>query len=312
MPIYHKTPSTGNSNSTEIDNHTSEAAKVKRTREQAYFNSYDFDAIEVLPYANDDDEDDDDHHKHNYKRELVQQKQQQQEATYTTRPAFSHHLHHHQQKHKEQHQHQQHYVHNKQQSINMQPALSHSLSNASTSSDSFIDDACHHQQQQQQKQQQQIVINNINFSTKYKPTAYLQRIAGLFQPKTDKTLEANLDRKSIEAGGRSNKKQHSTTEGHLCGGVGIGIAQQSDSNTTTASRDRDQDRDAPYDYVMDTTRADNGDTNKVVNNSADTDAKAAAVDALCASVTSGGNAVSNTATGSGNFLLPRPILKYQR
>ncbi|XP_068146573.1 uncharacterized protein [Drosophila tropicalis] len=36
--------------------HVTEAAQVKRTREQAYFNSYDFDAIEVLPY--DEDEDD--------------------------------------------------------------------------------------------------------------------------------------------------------------------------------------------------------------------------------------------------------------
>ena len=308
MPIYHKTPSTGNSNPIEIDNHTSEAAKVKRTREQAYFNSYDFDAIVVLPYANDDDEDDDDHQKTNYKRELVQQKQQQ-EATYTTRPAFSHHHHHHQQQqHQEQHQYQQHHVHNKQQYINMQPALSHSLSNASTSSDSFIDDACHHQQQQQQ-QKQQIVINNINFSTKYKPTAYLQRIAGLFQPNTAKALEHNLDRISIEAG-QSNKKQNSTTEAHLYSGIGgVGITQQSVSNTTTASRDRDQDRDAPYDYVMDATRATKGDTNKAVNNSADTLAKVAAVDA---SATSGDNAVSNTAAGGGNFLLPRPILKYQR
>ncbi|XP_037953310.1 uncharacterized protein LOC119683603 [Teleopsis dalmanni] len=33
--------------------YTSEAAKVKRTREQAYFNSYNFDAIEVLPYDDD-------------------------------------------------------------------------------------------------------------------------------------------------------------------------------------------------------------------------------------------------------------------
>ncbi|XP_075166314.1 uncharacterized protein LOC142238522 [Haematobia irritans] len=59
MPIYHKAPPSvvGNHATSEIDNHTSEAAKVKRTREHAYFNSYDFDAIEVLPY---DDEDEDD------------------------------------------------------------------------------------------------------------------------------------------------------------------------------------------------------------------------------------------------------------
>ncbi|BFG03516.1 uncharacterized protein DMAD_02753 [Drosophila madeirensis] len=38
--------------------HVTEAAQVKRTREQAYFNSYDFDAIEVLPYDEDGDDGD--------------------------------------------------------------------------------------------------------------------------------------------------------------------------------------------------------------------------------------------------------------
>ncbi|XP_061391783.1 uncharacterized protein LOC133327237, partial [Musca vetustissima] len=63
MPIYHKTPPTvsGSHATSEIDNHTSEAAKVKRTREHAYFNSYDFDAIEVLPYDEDDDEEGEGH-----------------------------------------------------------------------------------------------------------------------------------------------------------------------------------------------------------------------------------------------------------
>ncbi|XP_013117004.2 serine-rich adhesin for platelets [Stomoxys calcitrans] len=58
MPIYHKTPPSvvGNHATSDIDNHTSEAAKVKRTREHAYFNSYDFDAIEVLPYDEEDEE----------------------------------------------------------------------------------------------------------------------------------------------------------------------------------------------------------------------------------------------------------------
>ncbi|XP_017097473.2 uncharacterized protein [Drosophila bipectinata] len=36
--------------------HVTEAAQVQRTREQAYFNSYDFDAIEVLPYDEEDDD----------------------------------------------------------------------------------------------------------------------------------------------------------------------------------------------------------------------------------------------------------------
>ncbi|XP_033150915.1 uncharacterized protein LOC117135087 [Drosophila busckii] len=60
MPICKSTPSTATSKKSSTDisaDHVTEAAQVKRTREQAYFNSYDFDAIEVLPY--DDDEDDD-------------------------------------------------------------------------------------------------------------------------------------------------------------------------------------------------------------------------------------------------------------
>lgn len=58
MPIYHKAPPSiaGSHTTADIDYHTSEAAKVKRTREQAYFNSYDFDAIEVLPYDDEDEE----------------------------------------------------------------------------------------------------------------------------------------------------------------------------------------------------------------------------------------------------------------
>ncbi|KAL9917295.1 uncharacterized protein ACN2A1_003127 [Glossina fuscipes fuscipes] len=61
MPIHNKSSpsSIANHTTAEIDYHTSEAAKVKRNREQAYFNSYNFDAIEALPYDGDDDEDDD-------------------------------------------------------------------------------------------------------------------------------------------------------------------------------------------------------------------------------------------------------------
>uniref|UniRef100_A0A1B0FGL4 Uncharacterized protein n=1 Tax=Glossina morsitans morsitans TaxID=37546 RepID=A0A1B0FGL4_GLOMM len=61
MPIHNKSSpsSIANHTTAEIDYHTSEAAKVKRNREQAYFNSYNFDAIEVLPYDGDDDGDDD-------------------------------------------------------------------------------------------------------------------------------------------------------------------------------------------------------------------------------------------------------------
>ncbi|XP_055854008.1 uncharacterized protein LOC129917846 [Episyrphus balteatus] len=49
-----KLTSSGNPSAAEPDHHASEAAKVKRTKEQAYFNSYDFDAIEVLPYDEDE------------------------------------------------------------------------------------------------------------------------------------------------------------------------------------------------------------------------------------------------------------------
>ncbi|XP_067630145.1 uncharacterized protein [Eurosta solidaginis] len=56
MPICNK-PSLALSQSksaTEFNDHASEAAKMKRTREQAYFNSYNFDAIEqVFPYCHD-------------------------------------------------------------------------------------------------------------------------------------------------------------------------------------------------------------------------------------------------------------------
>ncbi|XP_030369014.1 homeobox protein prospero [Scaptodrosophila lebanonensis] len=58
MPICKNSPTTA-SNKTAADisaDHVTEAAQVKRQREQAYFNSYDFDAIEVLPYDEDDEE----------------------------------------------------------------------------------------------------------------------------------------------------------------------------------------------------------------------------------------------------------------
>lgn len=58
MPICKSSPGTAsNKTATDISaDHVTEAAQVKRTREQAYFNSYDFDAIEVLPYEEEDDE----------------------------------------------------------------------------------------------------------------------------------------------------------------------------------------------------------------------------------------------------------------
>ncbi|EDV59619.1 uncharacterized protein LOC6541034 [Drosophila erecta] len=58
MPICKSSPGTASKKTaTDISaDHVTEAAQVKRTREQAYFNSYDFDAIEVLPYEEDDDE----------------------------------------------------------------------------------------------------------------------------------------------------------------------------------------------------------------------------------------------------------------
>ncbi|KAH8284653.1 hypothetical protein KR018_010445 [Drosophila ironensis] len=58
MPICKSSQGT-TSNKTAADisaDHVTEAAQVQRTREQAYFNSYDFDAIEVLPYDEEDDE----------------------------------------------------------------------------------------------------------------------------------------------------------------------------------------------------------------------------------------------------------------
>ncbi|KAH8407579.1 hypothetical protein KR222_007450 [Zaprionus bogoriensis] len=59
MPICKSSPAAATSKKTATDisaDHVTEAAQVKRTREQAYFNSYDFDAIEVLPYDEGDDE----------------------------------------------------------------------------------------------------------------------------------------------------------------------------------------------------------------------------------------------------------------
>ncbi|XP_053967376.1 uncharacterized protein LOC128868855 [Anastrepha ludens] len=58
MPIYNKPPLSLSQakGATEFDDHASEAAKMKRTREQAYFNSYNFDAIQTLPYDNDIEE----------------------------------------------------------------------------------------------------------------------------------------------------------------------------------------------------------------------------------------------------------------
>lgn len=58
MPICKSSPGTASKKTaTDISaDHVTEAAQVKRTREQAYFNSYDFDAIEVLPYEEEDDE----------------------------------------------------------------------------------------------------------------------------------------------------------------------------------------------------------------------------------------------------------------
>uniref|UniRef100_A0A6P4FSA9 Uncharacterized protein LOC108052606 n=1 Tax=Drosophila rhopaloa TaxID=1041015 RepID=A0A6P4FSA9_DRORH len=57
MPICKSSPGMA-SKKTASDisaDHVTEGAQVKRTREQAYFNSYDFDAIEVLPYDEEDD-----------------------------------------------------------------------------------------------------------------------------------------------------------------------------------------------------------------------------------------------------------------
>lgn len=59
MPICKSSPAAGTSKKSTTDisaDHVTEAAQVKRTREQAYFNSYDFDAIEVLPYDEEGDE----------------------------------------------------------------------------------------------------------------------------------------------------------------------------------------------------------------------------------------------------------------
>ncbi|XP_015040359.2 uncharacterized protein [Drosophila pseudoobscura] len=58
MPICKSSGATASNKApTDISaDHVTEAAQVKRTREQAYFNSYDFDAIEVLPYDEDDGE----------------------------------------------------------------------------------------------------------------------------------------------------------------------------------------------------------------------------------------------------------------
>ncbi|XP_022229377.2 uncharacterized protein LOC111078817 [Drosophila obscura] len=58
MPICKSSGATASKKApTDISaDHVTEAAQVKRTREQAYFNSYDFDAIEVLPYDEDDGE----------------------------------------------------------------------------------------------------------------------------------------------------------------------------------------------------------------------------------------------------------------
>lgn len=52
MPICNK-PAQSAKNTAEFDDYASEAAKMKRTREQAYFNSYNFDAIH--PYDKDND-----------------------------------------------------------------------------------------------------------------------------------------------------------------------------------------------------------------------------------------------------------------
>lgn len=64
MPICKSSPAAGTSskkNATDISaDHVTEAAQVKRTREQAYFNSYDFDAIEVLPYDEEEEEGEED------------------------------------------------------------------------------------------------------------------------------------------------------------------------------------------------------------------------------------------------------------
>ncbi|KAH8254400.1 hypothetical protein KR032_009871 [Drosophila birchii] len=58
MPICKSSPGAASKKTaTDISaDHVTEAAQVKRTREQAYFNSYDFDAIEVLPYDEEDDD----------------------------------------------------------------------------------------------------------------------------------------------------------------------------------------------------------------------------------------------------------------
>ncbi|XP_023300243.2 homeobox protein cut [Lucilia cuprina] len=167
MPIYHKTPPTtgGNHNTAEIDYHTSEAAKVKRTREQAYFNSYDFDAIEVLPY--DDEEDEDDERRANKRERDRRQnggKQIMQTPQLTTQQK-----HHHQQ---QQHLQQEH--------LKPQKISNHSFCAGSSSSNSFMVDNHHHHQQQQQ----QHTPHHVN--GKYNPSLYLQRITGIFATKTNK------------------------------------------------------------------------------------------------------------------------------
>lgn len=191
MPIYHKTggASSGSHNTAEIDYHTSEAAKVKRTREQAYFNSYDFDAIEVLPYDDEEDEDDEKMRgTHKERGKLNSQTKPQQLKTKPLRTQAQTKSHHLQQQHqmleepvKPHKTHPHHY--------------SFSNNNDSSSSNSFMVDKPSSSSHQ----------HHHNVNAKYNPSLYLQRFTGIFSGKSN--LHSN-----------NNKPLH-----HHNNGVGVGV-----------------------------------------------------------------------------------------
>ncbi|XP_065370142.1 box A-binding factor [Calliphora vicina] len=329
MPIYHKTAASivGNHNTAEIDYHTSEAAKVKRTREQAYFNSYDFDAIEVLPYE--DEEDEDDERRSSYTRErernLASNSQTKKPSKQTPQLTATHH---HQ-------QHQHHHQQQEQLQLQRQKLANHSFSAGSSSSNN------NHQQQQQHHQHHphQQPLHHVN--SKYNPSLYLQRITGIFAAKTN-----------------NQHHHHHLQQQHVNGVGSVGVAgvanndialavnarshndnkhlKLSSSETSSTSLSSSSNAEEILNAVNVGNEAKNvdvvgsGSVSGVIATGSGLGNRAATLD--CArdvigtstrtltevnsapAATTAATAASSTAAGSnngGNFLLPRAMLKYQ-
>lgn len=354
MPIYHKTPPSivGNHATSEIDNHTSEAAKVKRTREHAYFNSYDFDAIEVLPYDDDDEEEEEE--------ESAKRSKQHLSTTTTTNltPASS------QQKHgksmaatplaSQTRQHLQqpaNYGYPLQQPYTYEASklakTSKSHHSSATNSDNFIVDNLpqrsvgHNVSQVQQGLQGQ--LSNIGKTGNNKHHSYLQRFGvALFggvnvvnnnkSPSLQKTSSSSsasatsstsssladdgikhLKVSSSELSSASNTRATTPSSTHTSASSSAASATASAAMAPDSLNCGPNHRDATTNAVTATKCGlDNNVSGNVKDAITSSSSPACVATSVGGSVAVATAAAATSASADGNFLLPRAMLKYQR